>query len=403
MSDKDNEEKVLSIIDKLLSNFGGSNREVEYKIPSQLVKKFDSERMEILEPAYIAGDEVDGHGDAYEDPVEGPKQLVEAIKAGIESKTLQYSIGHIHKTKTFEITEAWVNDEELTLDDGTVIPANQPLVITKFHNEKAYNDRVEGKLTGLSMGALGSAKLIKDLLADLKASEKPKRLLSNFILTHKAAHFAYTLPAQGGAASLKNDPYMIIKSNSKLQDELEELIAKYGEEFTELDKAKFLAGSVDKTAPSTSAEVEALDAGVDNETVNKGQDMSVENDPKYIELLNIVKSQQIEKQVAKLGLSDEQSEKLAKALVSLEDSELSVVVETIKAVNAEAEAKVAAAVEAKEAELAEVTKAQETAVKEENPLAAELKKEQGVSTPVEPSAPASYAERISARLTQSDK
>lgn len=386
MSDRDNEEQVLSIIDKLLSNFGGSKREVEYKTPSQLVKKFDAERMEILEPAYIAGDEVDGHGDAYEDPVEGPKQLVAAIKAGIENNSLQYSIGHLHKTKTFEITEAWVNEEEITLDNGVTIPANQPLVITKFHNEKAYNDRVEGKLSGLSMGALGSAKLIKDLLAELAVSKEPKRLLSNFIFTHKAAHFAYTLPEQGGAASLKNDPYMIIKSNKTLQEKLDEMIAEYGEEFTELDKAKFLAGLVDKTAPSTSAEVEAQDAGVDNETVNKGQDeMSVaeKQNPELDEALKVIKAMKIEKSLAKYGLADDVSEALSVSLAELSDT--SAVIKALDAVVEAGEAKVAA-VEAEKEELSESVADLEKSANE-TPLEVEMNKELGAADAQERSEP----------------
>lgn len=384
----------VTLLEKLLSKFGGSDREVEVKQSDKLIKQFNADKMEIVEPLYIAGGEVDGHGDAYKDPVEGPKQLVKALQEGQKAGTLQYSLFHKHKTKVFEITKSWVNEEEAVLEDGTKVPANQPLVITKFHNEKAYNARVDGRLTGLSIGALGSVDMVKGLFDEMQASEEPTRLLSNFIMTHKAAHVAYTSPSQGGAASLKNEPFEIMKSKIVLDDEQKELLEEFDEELTELEKAKLKASEVDSKAPSTSAEAEAQDAGVDNQTVNKGQDMSDELKQEIAELKKQLAAEKLEKSLAKYSLADEEASSLASALVELDESQREAVTKALDSVVAAGVAKV----EALEAEKAELSKSLENAPKEENELLKKLEGEEGQESPVEPKAPTgTIAQRVSAK------
>jgi len=311
-------EKRLSLLEKILSNFGGTNKETKREI----LKQFDQEKMQVLEPLYIAGGEVDGHGDAYKDPVKGPEQLVKALLEGKERGCLQYSIGHLCKTKTFEVSDAFVVKGEVELDNGVIIPENQPVAVIKFKNKAAFQDRINGQLSGLSIGALGKAELIKELDELLMDTKEPKRLLSEFIFTHKAAHLAYTLPIQGGAASLKNEMYSIVKSKLTLKDVIKEYLERYDEEFTELDKAKFktLIEFGEETAPSTSALSEAQDAGVDKQTVNKGQDeMSETEKLELAELRKERKALKIEKNLNKYPLLEETKESLALALADLEN------------------------------------------------------------------------------------
>jgi len=79
-------------------------------------------------------------------------------------------------------------------------------------------------------------------MEDLKITKTPSRLLSDFILTHKGAHVAYTSWSQGGAASEKNEPFMIVKSKeqvilSKEEQDLDEVKAAKEAELAELSKA----------------------------------------------------------------------------------------------------------------------------------------------------------------------
>ena len=309
--------------------------------------------MTVVEPLFIAGGEVDGQGDGYKDDVEGPKQLVKALVEGLEAGVVQSSWFHKGKTKSFTILKAWVTEKEETLDNGVVIPANQPIVITKFSNKSAYKARVEGRLGGLSIGALGSAEILKGLMEDLKITKTPSRLLSDFILTHKGAHVAYTSWSQGGAASEKNEPFMIVKSKEQviLSKEEQDLYDEFGEDLTPLEKAKKLAEAkeVEATAPSTS-DTEAQDAGVDNQNLNKGQEMSEHEE--VIRALQLeVKAGKIEKSLAAYSFSSEVSEGLAMAMAKLKDA--SVITKALDEVKA-----------AKEAELAELSKAIEVAKEE---------------------------------------
>lgn len=344
----------LSFLQAFIKKFTPSNKNEEVTAQtSEVLKQFDKEEMTVIEPLFIAGGEVDGQGDGYKDDVEGPKQLVKALVEGLEAGTVQSSWFHKGKTNSFVILKGWVTEKEETLDNGVVIPANQPTVITKFNNKRAYKARVEGRLGGLSIGALGTAEVIKGLMEDLKISKTPSRLLSDFILTHKGAHVAYTSWSQGGAASEKNEPFMIVKAKEEviLSKEEQALIDEFEEDLTPLEKAKKLAEakSVEETAPSTSV-VEAQDAGVDNQNLNKGQEMS--DQEKMIKALQLeVKAAKIEKSLNGYSLSSEVSEGLALAMASLEDA--SVITKALDEVRA-----------AKEAELAELSKAIETAKEE---------------------------------------
>ena len=344
----------LTFLQAFIKKFTPSSKNEEVTAQtSEVLKQFDKEEMTVVEPLFIAGGEVDGQGDGYKDDVEGPKQLVKALVEGLEAGVVQSSWFHKGKTKSFTILKAWVTEKEETLDNGVVIPANQPIVITKFSNKSAYKARVEGRLGGLSIGALGSAEILKGLMEDLKITKTPSRLLSDFILTHKGAHVAYTSWSQGGAASEKNEPFMIVKSKEQviLSKEEQDLYDEFGEDLTPLEKAKKLAEAkeVEATAPSTS-DTEAQDAGVDNQNLNKGQEMSEHEE--VIRALQLeVKAGKIEKSLAAYSFSSEVSEGLAMAMAKLKDA--SVITKALDEVKA-----------AKEAELAELSKAIEVAKEE---------------------------------------
>ena len=344
----------LTFLQAFIKKFTPSSKNEEVTAQtSEVLKQFDKQEMTVVEPLFIAGGEVDGQGDGYKDDVEGPKQLVKALVEGLEAGVVQSSWFHKGKTKSFTILKAWVTEKEETLDNGVVIPANQPIVITKFSNKSAYKARVEGRLGGLSIGALGSAEILKGLMEDLKITKTPSRLLSDFILTHKGAHVAYTSWSQGGAASEKNEPFMIVKSKEQviLSKEEQDLYDEFGEDLTPLEKAKKLAEAkeVEATAPSTS-DTEAQDAGVDNQNLNKGQEMSEHEE--VIRALQLeVKAGKIEKSLAAYSFSSEVSEGLAMAMAKLKDA--SVITKALDEVKA-----------AKEAELAELSKAIEVAKEE---------------------------------------
>lgn len=342
----------------------------------QYYENHKEEDLTTLEPIYSAYGEVDGHGDTYKDP-EGPYQLTKALMQGKNKGTLQYSLYHTHKTKLFEMVDAWVNEEDYDLGDGRIIKKGMPVGIFKHKTQAMYDARVSGKLQGLSIGALGRAELVKDLLAQLRMSDSPLRLLSDFIFTHKAAHIAFTSKSQGGAASGHNEHFNIMKSSKLLDEEQAKILEELGEEFLELDKSQ-ITGEVEpesKTAPSTSVE-EALDAGVDNETVNKGQDeMSVELQNKLAELEKKLLAKDIKETLVKYSFDSELSETVSLALAEVGEAERALFVKALDAVVVAGEAKVAAVEAEKEALSKSVADLEKSAGK--TPLEVEMNKELG--------------------------
>lgn len=390
----------LGKIESMLEGFSPTKKDAPEVESSNIIKQFNPSKMEVVEPLYIAGTSIDAHGDAYKDPVEGPKKLVAAIKAGREAKALQFSLFHKHKTKGFEIVDEWVNETESTLEDGTVVPANMPLGLIKFSNEALYNMRVEGRIGGLSMGAKGLVETVgedvyKGLLEDLDMSETPRRLISDFILTHKAAHYAYTSWSQGGAASKQNEPISIMKSTVSLAEDEQLILKDIDEEYMELDKAKKLTSdSTVEPAPSTPIQG-AQDAGVDNQTINKGHDMSVEQDPKYLELEKKFKAMEIKEDLLPFNLEKSVATDIATAMADLTVEGCQAIVKGFEAIVAEAKTQVDALTLEKE----DLTKSLATSSPEGNPLLDELNKELGEGTPVvHTSAPKSLAARAAEKF-----
>lgn len=292
--------------------------EVEDK--STIIKQFDTDTWTVQEPLYIAYGEVDGHGDAYKNE-EAVEDLVKSFNEGNELGVIQPSLFHEHKTKTFEIGEAWLTKSESKLGDH-VLPALQPMVAITFKSKKAFEARLAGKLTGLSIGAMGYTEMAKSDFEELKGKAKAKRLISSFKFLHKGAHLAYTDPSVGGAASLKNDIFQLVKGlemnplNAKQAELLEEL----EEEFVPLDK-KLKSKEASETAPSISEPSEEVISGVDNENLNKGNDTDMSEELKkqnemLLKRLAELEAKDVKNTLSTYNLSDEVAEVLAKALVA---------------------------------------------------------------------------------------
>lgn len=131
------EEKVFGLLDKY---FSGSKREIP------VIKQFNDEAMEAIEPLYIIPDTVDGVGDTIS--MEDTRLLVKSVN---EDKPRS---SWFHKTFTddFTITKAWINECECTIGD-TLVPEGMPLAKVTFSSAKAYESRKSGKISGLSIGA----------------------------------------------------------------------------------------------------------------------------------------------------------------------------------------------------------------------------------------------------------
>jgi hypothetical protein len=144
------ENRLMKVLDKF---FGGSKQNTH-----QVIKQFDEEDMIAIEPLYIAAGEVDGVGDTIS--LEDTHGMVDSLNKAITDGRLQSGLFHKHKTDTFTIEKAWVNEVACTIGE-TDIPAGQPIVKVQFHNEAAWELRKSGELSGLSIGA--RAKEIEDI------------------------------------------------------------------------------------------------------------------------------------------------------------------------------------------------------------------------------------------------
>lgn len=307
---KENEEtsvkEELSVIKTLLNKLLNK---------TEVIKQFNDKKFTVIEPLYTPFGVVDGHGDAYKDE-DGPYDLVKSFNE--YKDTMQKAINHEHKTDCFDIVKAWVNEKESTLG-GIKVSKLQPLVELKY-TEKAYELRKAGKLLGPSIGCTAwTEEVVKSLKEEF--SQKPKRYISEFDFSKRRHHLSLTTKSVGGPASCQ-DWYIDMNKSMNNSEDLA-LIGDLGEEFTELEKKKNLdTVSNQEEAPSTSGTVEASDAGVDKETLDKGNQttMSTENIEK--ELRKQIAVMQAEKDLAKYAFEEEVSKGLAEALVDVSDKEL---------------------------------------------------------------------------------
>ncbi len=304
IKDSDPVGKELGVIKNMLSKLLNK---------TEVIKQFNDKTFTIVEPLYTPFGSVDGHGDGYKDE-NGPHDLVKSFEANKD--TIQKAINHEHKTECFDIVKAWVNTKEATLGGITVAPL-QPLVELKY-TEKAYNLRKAGKLLGPSIGCSAwTEDVIKSLKDEMKV--EPKRLLSEFDFSQKRHHLSLTTPSVGGPASCEN--WFIDMNKSMKTPEDLALLEELGEEFTDLEK-KLQSVSDQEEAPSTSGTLEAQDAGVDKETLNKGNETTMSDNKEVNELAELRKQvavMQSEKDLAKYSFDAEVSKGVAEALVDVTD------------------------------------------------------------------------------------
>lgn len=147
----DDEPLTAGVLMKIFDKFFASK---DTDKTHQVIKQFDEEEMVAIEPLYIAAGEVDGHGDTIS--LDDTHGMVDSLNKAISDGRLQSGLFHKHKTDSFTIEKAWVNEVECKIGD-TDIPAGQPIVKVKFHNDQAWKLRKAGELSGLSIGARATA------------------------------------------------------------------------------------------------------------------------------------------------------------------------------------------------------------------------------------------------------
>lgn len=137
------ESRLMKVLDKF---FGAPKTDNTI----QVIKQFVEEDKVAIEPLYIAAGEVDGHGDTIS--LEDTHNMVISLNKAITDGRLQSGLFHKHKTESFTIEKAWVNEVDCKIGDIDV-PAGQPIAKVQFHNDTAWELRKAGELSGLSIGA----------------------------------------------------------------------------------------------------------------------------------------------------------------------------------------------------------------------------------------------------------
>ena len=340
---------LLKVLDKF---FGGTKK----KDGIQVVKQFgtDNESMFAVEPLYIAPGEVDGHGDTMN--LEDITSMVESLNKANGEGRLQSGLFHKHKTDVWTLEKAWVNPVECMIGDQ-LVPEGQPIAKTLFNNERAFEMRINGDISGLSIGARakGSIDLTKDLSEIQSQPEATRQLVGvNFDWDHP--ELTYTSPSQGGAASLKNEAYEINKTKKATIDDLDEeqasILKEIGEEFISLEKH---LGEDDNQTPS-SVDTDGLTG---ENKLEKGNDdtMSKETLERIAQLEKALAVSQAENSLTGYGFAADVNKAVAGAIAQLETAEdKEAIVKAFDALVARTEAEVEKAVAAKPEEESELAK-----------------------------------------------
>ncbi|WNL63505.1 hypothetical protein [Citrobacter phage Tr1] len=124
----------------------------ETPAPVTLIKqnKFDEEQMQVIEVMYCPPEQDDLHGERMSEM--DIRKMVDNFNANISN--VSGNLGHIKNTEKFKPVKAWVNEVDCYIGDELVVEGT-PLVKIQFYDEDLYQARKEGKLQGLSIGALG--------------------------------------------------------------------------------------------------------------------------------------------------------------------------------------------------------------------------------------------------------
>lgn len=146
--DKEQLIKSLSttLSDFLDTHFGGTKKET--LIP--IIKKFEDEKMEVVEVLYCLPDEADLHNEGMNE--KEIRKMVNNFNDNIDK--ISGNIAHAVNTTAFKPIKAWVNECECMIGEE-VVPEGMPLVKVKFFDKEMWNKRKDGTLQGVSMGARG--------------------------------------------------------------------------------------------------------------------------------------------------------------------------------------------------------------------------------------------------------
>ena len=334
------EKNLNSFLDK---HFGGTKS-------IDVIKQFGEEGGELfaVEPLYLAPGEVDGHGDTIE--LDTITQMVESLNKANEEGRLQSGLFHKHKTSAWNLDKAWVNPYECKIGDE-VIPAGQPIARTIFTSPVMHQMRMDGRISGLSIGAKGERVALDKSLEELKElQEKPEaqHLLKNVNFDWDYPELTYTSPSQGGAASMKNQIYDISKAKKAVESDLDndqrDLLAELGEEFISLEKH---LGVDNDNTPSSSESTEGLVTGEETQ-LEKGIDEMSENTVTRQEFEDLQKALAVEKAKNALsgyGFDSELGEKVAEAFATLGAESQGAITKAFEDLIQKGEAKVEAEVE----------------------------------------------------------
>lgn len=341
------ESKLMKVLDKF---FGGSKREDTI----QVVKQFgtEGEPMFAVEPLYIAPGEVDGHGDTMN--LEDITEMVDSLNKANEEGRLQSGLFHKHKTDAWRLDKAWVNPVQCMIGDQ-VVPEGQPIAKTLFTNKTAFQMRIDGDISGLSIGARarGSVDLTKDL-SDIQSQPEATRQLVGVNFDWDHPELTYTSPSQGGAASLKNEAYEINKAKKATIDDLDEeqanILKDIGEEFVSLEKH---LGVDNNQTPSSSAEAKV---GEDNQ-VNKGTNMTDVTREEFEALQKALAVSEAVNALSGYGFEADINKAVAGAIAGLDAEGQEAVTKAFDALVARTEAAVEKAKEVKPEEESELSKA----------------------------------------------
>lgn len=354
MSDEDDKPVTRSFLLNTLSKL--------FNIANSLpvIKQFQEEEMRAIEPLYCSVGEVDGHGD-FIPTIEEMRDFVNEINKKNDRGELQSSISHIHKTNSFKMIRAWVNECDCIIGDVTV-PKGMPLAEMQFTKKAAWDMRKVGKLLGLSIGAL----------AKVTPTEDGKNALTKLSFDFRGAHLAYTDVSVGGAASGYNSP-IILKSNMfTATPEQLAIIKELEEELTPLDKTLGVSNADNgkQNTPSTSANAEAVMAGDDKKVLEGKEKTMSEQDLIAANAAQAEVVKKLEEQVAALMLANaKEKAKNSIAKYKLEESEAEGLAQALAVLPEDAKESVVKALDSLVSKLAEkeveIAKAKETASPQE--------------------------------------
>ena len=150
---KSQEDSIANkILKGITSAFGGTNKDAPSVETVPVIKQFDEEKMEAVEPLYIAPEETDGHG--WTASAEVLREMTESCNKAIQEGRLLSKYNHSEITDDFYFVKAWVNECDCYIGEHYV-PEGQPMIKSQFTNKDAWDKRKSGELCGVSIGCKG--------------------------------------------------------------------------------------------------------------------------------------------------------------------------------------------------------------------------------------------------------